>query len=227
MYNLPNGFIDEIFEIIGAFIVTFSIFAFIGSAIGLVLYILNALGIMKMSASLNISNGWFGFIPILSVFQLGRIGQRYILRDGRKSAKFGIWLLVLEISKFILGIVLAVANALFIYSTITFAEDAVLNDTSMSIDMFSGIIPVIIVGFIVFAVGILYAILYYVNLWRVYAIFDIPNATLFLVLSILFSFTTPIFLFIIRKRVPKVSFAERMGYIPNIIEEEPTIILGD
>jgi len=224
MYNIPNGSFEEILEVLGAFVAIYGIFALIGGAVRLVLYILNALGIMNMSDSLGINLSWLGFIPVASLFQMGRIGERYVKRDGRPSAKFSIWLLISGILMAILAILLVVFTVVFVISTMSYAEEAINGNSPMNIDMFAGAIPVIIVTILLLAVEVTYFILYYVNLWRIYAIFDNNNATLFLVLSIFFSFLAPIFMFIIRNKEPKVTYNERMGFIPVINTEETPII---
>ena len=179
MYNIPNGSFEEILEVLGAFVAIYGIFALIGGAVRLVLYILNALGIMNMSDSLGLNLSWLGFIPVASLFQMGRIGERYVKRDGRPSAKFSIWLLVSGILMSILAILLVVFTVIFAISLIQFAETSIANSDAMNIEMFAGAIPVIILTILLLAVEVIYFILYYVNLWRIYAIFDNNNATLF------------------------------------------------
>lgn len=214
MFNLPPEFMNEFFTAVGAFVAVFGILFILGFAVQIALYILNGIGICKMSSSLNISLGWLGFVPVASLFQIGRIGQSYVKRDGRPSAKFSLWLLVCGIAMYIIAAVLTVFTVLFAFSLISFAEAAIENGDAMRIEMFAGIIPVIILCFILFAIEITYIILYYVNLWRVFSIFDNKNATLFLVLSIIFPFLASVFVFVIKNKEPKVTYNERMGYIP-------------
>lgn len=224
MFNLPAGFMNEFFTAIGAFVAVFGILFILGFAVQIALFILNGIGLYKMSASLNISFGWLGFVPVASLFQIGKIGQSYVKRDGRPSAKFSLWLLVCGVAMYIIAAVLTVLTVLFVFSLIAFAETAIENGDAMTMEMFAGIIPVIILCFILFAIEITYIILYYVNLWRVFSIFDNKNATLFLVLSIIFPFLAPVFIFVIRNKVPKVTYNDRMGYIPYQTENDTPII---
>lgn len=219
MFNLPSEIFNDSLGFLTGIISVYIGLLGIGSIIGIALYVLNGLGIMKMSNSLNISNGWLGFIPFASIFALGRIGERYIKRDGTKSAKFSIWLLVFYILMSVLAILLTAFLVVFLLSLIVYAEEAISSDTQMTMEMFKGVVPVIICTLIILAVEIAYIILYYVCLWRVYSIFDSSNATLFLVLSIFFTFLAPIFMFIIRNKQPKVTYEERMNFNSFLIQE--------
>ena len=61
------------------------------------------------------------------------------------------------------------------------------------------------------------AIIKYIALWRVYSSFDGKNAVLFTVLSVLFNFLEPVFLFVIRNNQP--NFAPLGIYNPDNYEQ--------
>lgn len=224
MLNLPAGLMNEFFTAIGAFFAVFGIFLTLGFAVQIALFILNGIGIHKMSKSLELPFGWLGFVPVISLFQIGKIGQTYVKRDGKPSAKFSIWLLLSGIAMYIIAAVLTFVTIIFVFSVIGYAETAIDSGDAMRIEMFTGIIPLIILCVMLFAVEITYIVLYYVNLWRVFSIFDNKNATLFTVLSILFPFLASIFVFVIRNKQPKVTYIERMGYIPYQTENDTPIL---
>ena len=209
MFNLPAELFGDSLEFLGGLLAIYVGLLGLGGIIGLALYILNGIGIMKMSQSLNLRNGWLAFIPFVNIFAFGRVGEQYIKKDNKKSAKFSIWLLVLYILLSILVIVLSVFLIIFILQLIVFAEDAIANDTSMTMDMFKGAIPVIICTFIILAVEITYIILFGICLWRTFSMFNPQNSTLFLVLCIFFPIMVPILLFILRNKEPKVTYEER------------------
>lgn len=209
MYNLPPEIFEEFLDFFGGMMEIYSVLFVLSSIIGIALFVLNGIGIMKMSNSLNISNGWLAFIPFASIFAFGRVGQRYIKKDGRPSTKFSVLLLALYILMSVLAVILTVLLIIFLLTLIVYAEDVIANDTALTMDMFKGAIPVIVCTFVILAVEIVYMILYYVCLWRVYSIFDAQNATLFLVLSLFFTFMTPIFIFALRNKQPKVTIEER------------------
>ena len=210
MFNLSSEIFNDAFGYLSGIIAIYIGLLILGSIVGIALYVLNGIGIMKMSKSLNISNGWLGFIPFASVFAFGRIGERYIKRDGNKSAKFSMILLVFYILMSVMAILLTIFLISFLLSLIVFAEEAISNDTDMTMDMFKSAIPVIICTVVILAIEITYIIFFSICLWRVFSIFEPQNATLYLVLSIFFTFLIPVFMFILRNKQPKVTYEERM-----------------
>lgn len=209
MYNFLE--LEEIGALAGIAIFYLVILGIAGIA-GLVFYILQAIGIYKMGKSLNVSAPWLSFIPVANSFALGRIASKYVKKDGKNSVNFGVWLLVLEILMYILLVAFIACTVIGVISIIGFAEDAAISDSAMSLEMFKGFIPVIILYVILLAVEITYLVLFYVSLWRIFSIFSAQNATLFTVLSIFFTFLYPIFLFIVRNDKPTLAYPERMGF---------------
>ncbi len=184
----------------------------ISGAIGLILYIVQAIAIYKMAKNIGINNSWLAFIPIANIFVFGKIASKYIKRDGTSSANFGVVLLVLEILSFIAAAALVVFLVIALISVLGFAQDAITNDTTMTLEMFSSVIPVIILYVVTLLISLAYRIIYYVALWRVFSIFSSGTATLFTVLSILFNFLPAIFLFAIRNSNPCFTYSQRMGF---------------
>ena len=188
--------------------VSFFLAIFIGTftislLIGLALYLLESIGVYKMAKSAEIKNPWLAFIPVANGWVFGTIAEKYKKKNGTKSARFGIILPVLE------GIVLIEAIALTIFTVISIKEitgyalDAVNTSSEMAPEQFMSLIPVIILYFALMAVSIAYAVVFFIALWRVYSSFDKPNATLYIVLSVVFTISVPIILFIIRNRKPE------------------------
>lgn len=213
-----SGILSEYGEVFGEFLTTFLVLGSVSATVGLTLYILNSIGLFKMSKSLGLSNAWISFVPILSVFSLGRIAQRYIKRNGSTSAKFSVILLVLYILQLVLAVVFSVFLGLAIASIITNASSSIVNETAMTLDMFSAVIPVIAMYFVLFGITLAYTIIYYVALWRVFSIFNDSNATLFTVLSIFFKFLPQIFLFAVRNKEPKLTYSERLGIEVELVD---------
>lgn len=188
--------------------VSFFLAIFIGTftislLIGLALYLLESIGVYKMAKSAEIKNPWLAFIPVANDWVFGTLAEKYKKKNGTKSARFGIILPVLE------GIVLIESIALTIFTVISvkeimgYALDAVNTSTEMVPEQFMSLIPVIILYFALMAVAIAYAVVFFIALWRVYYSFDKSNATLYIVLSIIFTISVPIILFIIRNRKPE------------------------
>lgn len=192
------------------FLAIYALIGIFSSIIGLVLFILKGFSIYEMSKRLGIKKAFLGFIPLVSVFAFGRVAEKYQKADGSKSAKFGALLLILNILQYIVLIVFIVLVVIAAFEIYNFAELAVLEDTVMELSMFASVIPVIISYFVLFSISLAFTILYYVAFFRVCKIFDDKDAVLFTVLSVVFSFLMPIFLFVIRKNKP-VLYTEKMS----------------
>ena len=203
--------------------VSFFLAIFIGTftislLIGLALYLLESIGVYKMAKSAEIKNPWLAFIPVANGWVFGTIAEKYKKKNGTKSARFGIILPVLE------GIVLIEAIALTIFTVISIKEitgyalDAVNTSSEMAPEQFMSLIPVIILYFALMAVAIAYAVVFFIALWRVYSSFDKPNATLYIVLSVVFTISVPIILFIIRNRKPEFDPHNNVPYFSGTFQ---------
>ena len=214
---LNSGIFSQIFEEAGineADLMVFTsiiavYFAFLG-IISLVMYLLQAFGLYGMAKGSGISAPWRGFIPFANTFLFGKIAERYVKKDGKKSAKFGGLLHAFEI----LTLVLAFVTIAFTISMI-FVLAAAENETDLAYSIVAPMVAMFISCFVLIGVSITYIVLYYVALWRIYTAFDYNNATVYFVLSILFSFLGPIFLFVLRNKQPVFDTREHFNYLYN------------
>lgn len=197
---------SELQEAISLFAVTL----LVSGIIGLLLYIFNGIGLMKMSNSLGLKHGWISFIPVANIYALGRVAQNYVKKDGRKSAKLGAALLTLYIIMFVISIIFFVFLGIALVTVFQLASSAVLDNSTMNIEMFSSFIPVIVFYFVFMAVAIAYIVVYYVALYKIFDMFS-NHGALFTVLSIFFTSLAPIFIFAIRNGDPKRTYEERLG----------------
>lgn len=206
-------------EEVVSFFFTFFIGAIAVSAvIGIAIYLLESISVYKMAKSAEIKNPWLAFIPVANDWVFGTLAEKYKKKNGTKSARFGIILPVLE------GIVLIETIALTIFTVISvkeitgYALDAVNTSAEMAPEQFMSLIPVIILYFALMAVAIAYAVVFFIALWRVYYSFDKSNATLYIVLSIIFTISVPIILFIIRNRKPEFDPHNNMPYFSGTFQ---------
>lgn len=202
-----------------SFFFTFFIGAIAVSAvIGIAIYLLESISVYKMAKSAQIKNPWLAFIPVANDWVFGTLAEKYKKKNGTKSARFGIILPVLE------GIVLIEAIALTIFTVISIKEitgyalDAVNTSSEMAPEQFMSLIPVIILYFALMAVAIAYAVVFFIALWRVYSSFDKSNATLYIVLSVIFTISVPIILFIIRNRKPEFDPHNNVPYFSGTFQ---------
>ena len=203
-----------------SFFFTFFIGAIAVSAvIGIAIYLLESISVYKMAKSAEIKNPWLAFIPVANDWVFGTLAEKYKKKNGTKSARFGIILPVLE------GIVLIETIALTIFTVISIKEitgyalDAVNTSSEMAPEQFMSLIPVIILYFALMAVAIAYAVVFFIALWRVYSSFDKSNATLYIVLSVVFTISVPIILFIIRNRKPEFDPHNNVPYFSGTFQE--------
>lgn len=206
-------------EEVVSFFFTFFIGAIAVSAvIGIAIYLLESISVYKMAKSAEIKNPWLAFIPVANDWVFGTLAEKYKKKNGTKSARFGIILPVLE------GIVLIETIALTIFTVISIKEitgyalDAVNTSSEMAPEQFMSLIPVIILYFALMAVAFAYIIVFYVALWRIYSSFDKPNATLYIVLSVVFTISVPIILFIIRNRKPEFDPHNNVPYFSGTFQ---------
>lgn len=202
-----------------SFFFTFFIGAIAVSAvIGIAIYLLESISVYKMAKSAQIKNPWLAFIPVANDWVFGTLAEKYKKKNGTKSARFGIILPVLE------GIVLIETIALTIFTVISIKEitgyalDAVNTSAEMAPEQFMSLIPVIILYFALMAVAIAYAVVFFIALWRVYSSFDKSNATLYIVLSVIFTISVPIILFIIRNRKPEFDPHNNVPYFSGTFQ---------
>ena len=182
-------------------------FAFFG-IIALAMYLLEAFGLYGMAKGSGIGKPWRGFIPFANTFLFGKIAERYVKKDGKKSAKFGGLLLAFEI----LTLVLAFVTMAFVISMI-FVLATAENETELANSIIVPIFAMLISCFVLVGVSIAYLVIGYVALWRIFTAFDYNNATVYFVLSILFSFLGPIFLFVLRNKQPVFDTREHFKYL--------------
>lgn len=206
-------------EEVVSFFFTFFIGAIAVSAvIGIAIYLLESISVYKMAKSAEIKNPWLVFIPVANDWVFGTLAEKYKKKNGTKSARFGIILPVLE------GIVLIESIALTIFTVISIKEitgyalDAVNTSSEMAPEQFMSLIPVIILYFALMAVAIAYAVVFFIALWRVYSSFDKSNATLYIVLSVIFTISVPIILFIIRNRKPEFDPHNNVPYFSGTFQ---------
>lgn len=202
-----------------SFFFTFFIGAIAVSAvIGIAIYLLESISVYKMAKSAEIKNPWLAFIPVANDWVFGTLAEKYKKKNGTKSARFGIILPVLEGIVFIESIALTIFTVISVKEITGYALDAVNTSAEMAPEQFMSLIPVIILYFALMAVAIAYAVVFFIALWRVYSSFDKSNATLYIVLSVVFTISVPIILFIIRNRKPEFDPHNNVPYFSGTFQ---------
>lgn len=177
-------------------------------AVSLATYLLQAFAIFKMAKNMGYNNPWLAFIPFANVYMFGKVAETYIKSDGRPSAKFSKILLTLQIilMAILVLLVVLIVMILFIEATGTYF----LNPEIETLVASAMVLPVLLAIFAMLGVAIAYAIINYVALWRIFALYNYKNATLFLVLTLFVGLLTPIFLFVLRNKEPMFTMEQRI-----------------
>jgi len=183
----------------------------------LVIYVFNSLGIMLLANKLGLKNGWLGFIPFASTFKFGQIADDCSRRMGERK----------NYAKLLLGLEIAV-YALFIPAIVVIVVLACLAGIITNTDYYSysgEIVPgeyatalnpdntatlaifliiIVLIYLVIYAIIITMAVFKLIALYKIFKFTSPNNATLFIVLSILFSLTW-LFLFItsLKKDIPQ------------------------
>lgn len=203
--------------------VSFFLAIFIGTftislLIGLALYLLESIGVYKMAKSAEIKNPWLSFVPVGRNWVFGTLAEKYKKKNGTKSARFGIILTVLSVIELVCSAVMLVFMIIVTKNILDMAYGAVENSTEVTPEQLAALIPIIIIYFVLIAVSMAYLIVTYIAMWRIYASFDKANATLYIVLSVLFAISSPIILFIIRNRKPEFDPHNNMPYFSGTFQ---------
>ena len=174
---------------IGFVFVIYLIMCLAIAAFGVVSYVLQALGMYTIAGRRGIRNGWLAFIPFGANWILGSISDQYQYVTKGKVRNRRKWLLGLNIAVvagyFVWMIALVVTG--ITSATVKGTEDAMLA---------VGIVGILMLLALVIALYVVF----YISLYNLFASCEPDNATLYLVLSILFSVALPFFIFAVRKK---------------------------
>lgn len=163
--------------------------------ISIALFILQGIALFTMCKHRKIEKGWLSFVPIANLYILGKFADLYA-KDG-KYRKLLPLLYIIEIVLFILFIVL---SAVCLVSVVANVQEAIDKDINLEPKMFVSVIPAAVCYIFLFAAAVIYTVFHSIALWRIYAYLNRKNAVLFLVLSVVFGFLAPVFLFCLRNK---------------------------
>ncbi len=167
--------------------VMYMIYAFLilWCVLSIVFYIFEALAMYRIGKNRGMKYTALAFIPILNMYFLGRIADDISCTMNKKTsyAKRILLFTILSLSMLILGCIF--------FGMFTFLL-AMKAPTSASL-VFS-----FLFFFIYFVFMLISTVFSYISLYKIFKEYSPANATIFLVLSIVFSSTRPFLLFVIR-----------------------------
>lgn len=172
------------------------------AAVWLAMYLLQALATFKMAQAVGLKRPFFAFIPVLRQLNLGKIAEKHRKNETEKPKKTGLCLCLLSVATVISGAGLMLFSASSAVKIYGFALAALENGTEMLPEQFISLVPVILFFVLLFLTLLAEKIVYYIVLHRVFLLFGEENAVIYTVLSVIFGFTAPIFLFLLKNREP-------------------------
>lgn len=181
---------------VASFIGLYILILLFSLAIGLVFYLLEAVGLYKMGKTVGMSAPWMAFIPVLNVFALGKVAETPV--DGKKPLKYGLILVILNIVNSLYSVYLVLDLVNRIVRAITYFDSMSLWETYSLITAGGGYAFSSLLS-------IAYTVFYYIALYKLYRVFARDNAVLYLVLSIFFGIATPIIIFCLRNKPVQMS----------------------
>ena len=147
------------------------------------IYLLFALGLYKMAKNLGLRSPWMAFVPVLSGYLLGLVAEQDSM--GKKVLKYS-WILL-------------------IFQAVTSFFSIAYYFILIASRIFGSIGLLVIFLLVYVTLNITTNVFYYIALYRVYKLFDPDNAPIFIILSIFFSISIPILMFILRNRMPMIA----------------------
>lgn len=174
-----------------AFMGVFLVLALVALAIGVAFYVLESFGIYTIAKRRGIRKPWLAWIPVAQYWTLGSISDQYqYVAKGnvrnRRKVLLGLGIAGTVLSMF------SVPSSLGMLISAIWEEDVTALSNSIASIMAAGSIGGL--------VSVVLTVFLFIALYDLYNSCNPENATLFLVLSILFSVTMPFFIFFSRNK---------------------------
>lgn len=167
------------------FIATLVIYLLFVFGIGLIIYIFNAIGLVSIAKHQGISGALLAWVPFLgTAYVTGAIADEQTIREKGRDPRMKFWLLAMSLALTILTLILNVEMFRVGLSN--------LNDTP---DMGFMVILMLTV-----LIGLPFTVMWYAAHFRLFKSCQPMNATLFLILSIVFGLS-PFLVFAVRHYV--------------------------
>ena len=167
--------------------------------LSIAMYVFSALALYAIAKRRGIHHPWLAWVPVANVWLMGSLSDqyRYVVKGEIRSKRKT--LLTLSIINFVLATVVVVLGVVMLVGIFSFNSAGLSQNTAL-MQLLSPAIALLCVSLLLMGTGIAAAIIRWIALYDVYMSLDPANSVLFLVLSILFQFTEPFFLFFNRQK---------------------------
>jgi len=190
-----NG-LDEAFGVAAIVALVWLIAGLLSMALSITMYVLHGLGLYNIAQRRGIYRPWMAWVPVANMWILGSISDQYQYLSTGKIRSRRKLLLGLTIALYGLLVVFWICYAVFMVQTVGSAIDGKLAVAQM----LGSAMGMLGVGIVMFVVAIVATVFQYIAYYDLYQSCNPGNATVFLVLSILFNILPPIFVFCCRKK---------------------------
>lgn len=170
-----------------------------GKLISLVTYIFTAMGLFTLAQRRKICNPWLAWIPVAQLWVLGSLSDQYQRKvHHRTTRRRRLLILLTALLIALVFIVVAMClGAIFGAMTEGFVNGG---DMSFWLGTLANLGGAMVAFVAILVAGIALVVLRYMALYDVYRSCEPSNATLFLILSIFFSFAAPVCLMLCRDK---------------------------
>lgn len=165
--------------------------------LSLIPYIFRSYGLYTLAKRREIPHAWLAWVPVGSEWLLGCLSDQYQGRIRGEIKSKNTLLVILSLLMHGVAILAIVRMVPLIYS-LAFMSATGLMDPHMMLRLFLIGGPLLYLA--VLGLSVAYLIVYYMALYDIYRSCDPENATLYLVLSILFRIAQVILLFVCRNK---------------------------
>lgn len=191
---------EQLQELLAGSIFTF-ISMFFSSLLALGVYLITAFSMYSMAKRRCIAHAWLAWIPVGNLWILGAIADDYRLRaHGAKKARRKV-LLGLSIAVAVLAVLIVVLCVCMVVQLLA-NTDPVTGELTGDLLETAGfaVIGLVVLYLPMMVLIILQTVFQYIAYYELFASCDPRHAVVYLVLSIIFQVTLPVFLFVCRNK---------------------------
>lgn len=167
--------------------------------LGIATYVLASLGLYTLANRRGIKNAWLSWVPVINCWIIGSLSDqyRYVVKGEVKNKRKT--LLTLNIITWLLSVAMIVVLVVMVVNVASAGMSGAGEEELMAA-VFGPVIAIIGLSLPLAGIGIAIAVVHYIAMYDIYRSSNPENSVLFLVLSILFSFTEPFFIFFTRNK---------------------------
>lgn len=187
-FDYPNEFFYEPemvgSGVVGIFVIIYILGMLLSFGLSMVVYVLHSLSLYTIANRRGIRHGWLAWIPVGNLWILGSIADQYqyVAKGKIKNRR-----------KVLLGLSIGLVAGYILWLFATLFNLAAGNEGT-------ALLLLILGGLAIAAVAIWLVVCQYMAYYDLYRSCEPNNAVLYLVLSILFNITLPLFVFACRKK---------------------------